>query len=108
MSPAKAPPSATVGLITNPKARLLDEVREVMRFHYYSLRTEEAYVQWIRRYLQFCRDTNPLTPALSPGGGEGVSKRGGIQLDEFLDRAAALHHGAGRPAGLVNDSAPPD
>ena len=72
MNLAKASPSATAGLIPNPKARLLDQVREVLRFHHYSLRTEEAYVQWIRRYLQFWRDRNPLTPALSPGGGEGV------------------------------------
>jgi hypothetical protein len=55
MNLAKASPSATAGLIHNPKARLLDQVREVLRFHHYSLRTEEAYLQWIRRHLQFCR-----------------------------------------------------
>ena len=27
-------------LIPNPKARLQEQVREVMRFHHYSLRTE--------------------------------------------------------------------
>jgi len=48
MNLASASPSATAGLIPNPKARLLDQVREVMRFHHYSLRTEEAYLQWIR------------------------------------------------------------
>ena len=75
MSLAKASPSATAGFIPNPKARLPDQVREFMRFHHYSLRTEEAYLQWIRRFLEFCRDRNPLTPALSPDGGEGVSWR---------------------------------
>ena len=55
------------GLLTpNPKARLHDQVREVLRFHHYSLRTEKAYWQWIRRYLVFCRDHPHLTPALSP------------------------------------------
>jgi hypothetical protein len=34
-------------LIPNPKARLREQVREVMRFHHYSLRTEEAYWQWM-------------------------------------------------------------
>jgi len=29
-------------LIPNPKARLREQVREVMRFHHYSIRTEEA------------------------------------------------------------------
>ena len=65
------------GLLTpNPKARLRDQVREVLRFHHYALRTEKAYWQWIRRYLVFCRDHPHLTsasallrrdePALSP------------------------------------------
>jgi len=55
------------GLLTpNPKARLHDQVREVLRFHHYSLRTEKAYWQWIRRYLVFCRDHPHLSPALSP------------------------------------------
>src|SRR5206468_10865660 len=30
-------------LVANPKARLFDQVREVMRFHHYALRTEQAY-----------------------------------------------------------------
>src|SRR5262245_56325061 len=40
----------------NPSARLMDQVREVLRFHHYALRTEEAYVQWIKRFLIFWRD----------------------------------------------------
>jgi hypothetical protein len=40
-------------LIPNPKARLREQVREVMRFHHYSLRTEEAYWQWIKRFIFF-------------------------------------------------------
>jgi hypothetical protein len=35
MNLAKASPSATAGLIPNPKARLLDQVREVLRFHHF-------------------------------------------------------------------------
>lgn len=31
--------------------RLLDQVREVIRIKHYSIRTEQAYVQWIRRYI---------------------------------------------------------
>jgi len=40
-------------LIPNPKARLREQVREVMRFHHYSLRTGEAYWQWIKRFIFF-------------------------------------------------------
>ena len=53
-------------LVPNPKLRLREQVREVMRFHHYSLRTEETYWQWIRRFILFCRDHPHLTPALSP------------------------------------------
>jgi hypothetical protein len=37
----------------NPKAKLLDQVREVMRLRHYSIRTEHSYGDWIRRYLKF-------------------------------------------------------
>ena len=32
--------------------KLLDQVREVIRKKHYSIRTEQAYVDWIRRYLK--------------------------------------------------------
>ena len=36
-------------LITpNPKLKLLDQVREVMRLKHYSIRTERAYCDWIK------------------------------------------------------------
>src|ERR1035437_2443473 len=54
------------GLVPNPKARLKEQFHEVCRFKHVSLRTEEAYWQWIRRYLVFCRDHPHLSPALSP------------------------------------------
>ena len=41
----------------NPKARLRDQLHEVMRFFHYSPRTEETYWQWIYRYLKFHRKT---------------------------------------------------
>ena len=48
-------------LITpNPKLKLLDQVREVMRLKHYSIRTERSYCDWIRRYIKFhgmrCRE----------------------------------------------------
>ncbi|HNT78203.1 MAG TPA: integron integrase, partial [Anaerolineae bacterium] len=30
--------------------KLLDQVRDVLRLKHYALRTEEAYVDWIRRF----------------------------------------------------------
>jgi integron integrase len=46
-------------LIPNPKARLQEQVREVMRFHHYALRTEEAYWQWIKRFILFHQKRHP-------------------------------------------------
>jgi len=41
--------------------RLLDRVREVIRFRHYSLRTEEAYLGWIRRFVRFHGNRHPET-----------------------------------------------
>jgi integron integrase len=40
-------------VIPNPKARLQEQVREVMRLQHYSIRTERSYWDWIRRYVKF-------------------------------------------------------
>ena len=40
-------------IVPNPKLKLMDQVREVMRLKHYSLRTERAYSDWIRRYIKF-------------------------------------------------------
>lgn len=47
------------GFIPNPKLKLLDQVAEVMRFKHYSLRTEQAYQQWIRRFILFHGKRHP-------------------------------------------------
>jgi hypothetical protein len=39
--------------------RLLDLVRETIRARRYSLRTEEAYVQWIRQFILFHDKRHP-------------------------------------------------
>ncbi len=41
--------------IPNPKLKLRDQFHEVMRFKHFSQRTEEAYWQWIMRFLRFYR-----------------------------------------------------
>ncbi len=40
-----------VGFRPNPKSRLLDQCREVLRVHHLSYRTELSYLGWIRRYI---------------------------------------------------------
>jgi len=53
---SKVFPTKAAFVIANPKSKLLDQLREVMRVKHYSLRTEEAYGQWVRRYLKFHKD----------------------------------------------------
>ncbi|PID72303.1 MAG: integrase [Desulfobulbus propionicus] len=37
----------------NPELKLMDQVREVLRYYHYAFSTEKTYCQWIVRYLQF-------------------------------------------------------
>jgi site-specific recombinase XerD len=39
--------------------RLLDQVRQLIRIRHYSIRTEQAYVQWIRRFIVFHGKRHP-------------------------------------------------
>jgi integron integrase len=42
-----------------PPLRLLDQVRELIRIRHYSIRTEHAYLQWIRRFILFHGKRHP-------------------------------------------------
>lgn len=44
--------------LTN-KPRLLAEVRTVARMRHFSIRTEQAYVNWIRRFILFHQKRHP-------------------------------------------------
>jgi integron integrase len=56
---AAVPP--TIATIPPPaqQPKLLDRVRQALRVRHYSLRTEEAYVGWIRRYIYFHHIRHP-------------------------------------------------
>lgn len=41
------------------KPRLIDQTRNVMRLHHYSIRTEDTYVQWIKRFMFFHNKRHP-------------------------------------------------
>jgi len=42
------------------KPKLLYQVRQVIRVKHYSLRTEESYISWIRRFIFFHNNKHPL------------------------------------------------
>jgi hypothetical protein len=43
----------------SPPKKLLDQVRDAIRLKHYAYRTEETYVQWIRRYILFHKKRHP-------------------------------------------------
>ena len=55
--------------------RLLDQVRDQIRALHYSIRTEEAYVDWIRRFILFHGKRHPRD-------------MGGAEVEAFLTHLA--------------------
>jgi site-specific recombinase XerD len=45
--------------MNKPPKRLLDQVREKIRIKHYSIRTEQAYVSWIKRFILFHDKRHP-------------------------------------------------
>jgi integron integrase len=50
---------ATQGAAARPR-KLLDQLRDVLRAKHYSYRTEQAYVDWVRRFILFHGKRHPL------------------------------------------------
>jgi hypothetical protein len=47
-----------MGMEPRPK-KLLDQLRDVIRLKHYAYRTEETYVQWVKRYILFHEKRHP-------------------------------------------------
>jgi hypothetical protein len=45
--------------MTKQPLKLLDRVRHKIRLKHYSIRTEEAYISWIKRYIYFHNKKHP-------------------------------------------------
>ena len=56
----------------NPDLKLMDQVRETLRYFHYAYRTEQAYCQWILRYIRFC------------GGNTHPAELGASDIERFL------------------------
>jgi integrase len=64
--------------VTPPKlqsVRILDRMREQMRYLHYSVRTEKAYVYWVRYYIRW-------------HGGRHPAKMGRVEVEAFLSYLA--------------------
>ena len=94
LPPAEVPnPELPPGLqtaIPTSKLKLLDQVRREIRLRHYSLRTEEAYVDWIKRFIHFHKAKAAPDPS---GGGEASGWRhprdmGAAEVRQFLEHLA--------------------
>jgi hypothetical protein len=45
----------------------LESIRTVIRARYYSIRTEEAYVHWVRRFILYHGKRHPIEMAETTG-----------------------------------------
>src|ERR1035437_2991098 len=55
--------AARAGLVPNPKARLKAQFHEVCRFKHLAVRSEEAYLQWIKRFIVYHREKAEILKA---------------------------------------------
>src|SRR5207244_12950394 len=62
----------------NQPPRLLEQVRVAIRAKHYSLRTEDTYVQWIRRFILFHDKRHPQA-------------MGAAEVQQFLTDLAVTH-----------------
>jgi integron integrase len=56
-------PGSLANLPITNKPKLLDEVRDVIRRKHYSIRTEQAYVDWIKRFIIYHDKRHPAEMA---------------------------------------------
>ncbi|MFH0341254.1 MAG: phage integrase N-terminal SAM-like domain-containing protein [Chromatiales bacterium] len=71
--------------------RLLDQVRDIIWRLHYSIRTEQAYVDWIRRFILFYGKRHPADM--------GAPASGCIDDDDLHARAESRWPRSAEPAG---------
>lgn len=74
--PAAPEQQASPGAQSQKKSRLLKQVRSEIRLRHYSIRTEEAYVHWIVRYVRFHNMRHP-------------AEMGSTEVNAFLSHLAS-------------------
>lgn len=59
----RSPPEPAILQATAPDPKLLDQVRQAIRTRHYSVKTEEAYVGWIKRFILYYTTRHPAVMA---------------------------------------------
>ena len=87
--------------------RLMQQFRDRIRFRHYSLRTEEAYVAWIRRYILFHGKRHPARDGRAGSHGvplrarDRAQRRRGHAEPGAVGAAVPLPGGAGDRAAVA-------
>ena len=55
----QSPKSPLERFVPNPKLKFMEQCREVMRFRRLALRSEQAYLEWIKRFILFHQKRHP-------------------------------------------------
>lgn len=76
---ALAPPPSSGSQPTAQRLKLLDQARAAIRLRHYSLRTEDTYVHWIKRFLLFHGNRHP-------------AEMGEVEIGHFLSMLAVEQH----------------
>ena len=63
-----------------PPPKLLDRLRDACRVRHYSIRTEEAYHDWCKRFILFHDKRHPL-------------EMGAAEINQFLTHLAVIGQG---------------
>jgi integrase len=86
---------------SRPK-NLLEQVREAIQLKRYSYRTEESYVQWIRRYILFHNKRHPREMGSVESG---LRLREGLQLRikdmDFAQRQIVVQDAKGKESRVT-------
>jgi hypothetical protein len=87
------PRAPYMAAVAGGRPRLLDHLRDVIRRKHYSLRTEEAYLAWVRRFVHFLRASSSSRLRAHRSAGVSQPSRGrgaGIRFAQNQARSALL------------------
>lgn len=65
------------GTFPNMKKKLLNQLRDEIRLRHYSIRTEQAYTQWVKRFILFHNERHP-------------AEMGAPEINAFLSHLAVV------------------
>ena len=79
-------------MMTKQPPKLLDQVRHTLRVKHYSIRTEDVYVNWIKRFILFHNKQHPRKSGVTGVGRVMRVKASIVWTQETIYRARKLSY----------------